>query len=134
MRRLRARGGELDRKGKVVEARAQLGDVSVGSAERSQKEGNGLGLSERGHRVLDLALYTQELAARDEQGEIGAGADEGLSSDAASITCSRLSRRMSSSRSPMCSARPSSGEGCDRLRDERRIADAARPTQWTPSE
>ena len=67
-----------------------------------------LALGERRHRVLDLALDAQQLAARDEQ---MSGSDRRVrsseSSGAASITCSRLSSSSSSSRSPMCSASPS---------------------------
>ena len=60
------------------------------------EEGDGLRLGERRHRVLDLALDAQELAAGDEEGrgwDMPRGARE--SSGAASITCSRLSTRRS---------------------------------------
>ena len=56
--------------------RAQSSAISsVGSScARSQKSVDRLGLGERRNRVLDLALHAQELAARDEEGEVGAGA------------------------------------------------------------
>ena len=81
---------------------------SLGSScARSQKSETASSLGERGHRVLDLALDAQQLAARDEQRQVRTGREEPESSGAQSITCSRLSSRSSSSRSPMCSARPS---------------------------
>ncbi len=75
--RLRAGGGELDGEREVVQARAELGDL-VGGLELGARaeEGDGLGGGERGDRVLDLAGDAQELAARDEQGEVGAGLQE----------------------------------------------------------
>ena len=58
--------------------RAQSSAISsLGSSlERSQKRETASGLGERRHRVLDLALHAQELAARDEEGEVGAGLKE----------------------------------------------------------
>ena len=75
--RLRARGGELDRERQVVEARAELGDL-VARLEPGAlaEERDGLGRGERRHRVLDLALDAQELAAGDEQRQVGAGAEQ----------------------------------------------------------
>ena len=40
------------------------------------EEADGVGLGERRDLVLDLALHPQELPARDEQGELGAGFEE----------------------------------------------------------
>ena len=65
------------REREVVEARAELGDLVARLEPRAlAEERDGLGLGERRHRVLDLALDAQELAARDEQREVGAGLDE----------------------------------------------------------
>ena len=75
--RLRARGCELDREGQVVEAGAEPEDL-IASLEPGAlaEEGYGLGRGERRHLVLDLALDAQALAARDEESEVGAGADK----------------------------------------------------------
>ena len=63
--RLRSRGGELDGERERVEAGAQLGDLGGGLELRAlAEEGDGFGLGERGHCVLDLAGDAQELAAR----------------------------------------------------------------------
>ena len=66
-----------------------------------------LGLGQRRDRVLDLARDAQELARGDEERQVGQASRSAASSGAASITCSRLSRRSSISRSSMCAARPS---------------------------
>ena len=76
--RLRAGGSELDGQGQVVEAGTELGDLLarlyLGSL---TEEGDGLGLGERGHRVLDLSLHAQELTAGDEERQGGAALEEG---------------------------------------------------------
>ena len=76
--RLRAGGGELDGERERVEAAAELGDL-VARLELGAlaEEGDGLRLRERWDRVLDLALHAQELAARDEESEVGAALKEG---------------------------------------------------------
>ena len=58
--------------------RAQSSAISVARLEPRAlaEEGDGLGVGERRDRVLDLALHAQELAARDEQREVGAGREE----------------------------------------------------------
>ena len=58
--------------------RAQSSAISSlgSSCDALAEERDGLGLGERRHRVLDLALDAQELAAGDEQREVGAGAEE----------------------------------------------------------
>ena len=75
--RLRAGGGELDRERERVQAGAERGDLLARPDLRAlAEEGDGLGLGEGWHRVLDLALHTQELAARNDQGQVGAGEEE----------------------------------------------------------
>ena len=90
--------------------RAQSSAISsVGSSCRAlAEEADRFRGCERRYGVLDLALHAQELATRAEERQVGAGLHERAeSAGAASITCSRLSSRRSSSRSPMCSARSS---------------------------
>ena len=75
--RLRSGGGELDGERERVEASAQLGDLGGGLELRALAEERvRFGLGEWGHCVLDLAGDAQELAGGDEQGEVGAGAEE----------------------------------------------------------
>ena len=99
------------------------------------EEGDGLGLGERRHRVLDFALDAQELARGDEQGEVGAALQELESSGAASITCSRLSSRSKNSLSPMCSARASFAPSVWAIASETSGGSRreASPTQKTPA-
>ena len=106
---LRAGGGELDREREVVEARAELGDLvgrhRAGSARRRARRPprrRAVGLRTR----LRPARAGARGSSRRAPGS-GRTARAAESSGAASITCSRLSRRRSISRSPMCSASPS---------------------------
>jgi hypothetical protein len=75
--RFRAGGGELDRERQVVEASAELGDLS-GTFEPGAlaEERDRLGRGEWRHLVLDLPLDAKELAARHEQGEARAALEE----------------------------------------------------------
>ena len=76
-KRLRAGGSELDCEREVVEASAELGDlVREFEPGALAEEIDCLGRGEWRHRVLDLALYAQELAACAEKGEVGAGLHE----------------------------------------------------------
>ena len=68
----RARCGQLERERQLVEAAAQLADRLVGREPGAIAEQlNRLGLGERLHRVVDLAADAQQLAARDEQLQVG---------------------------------------------------------------
>src|SRR5437762_4845029 len=68
---------ELDGEREVVEAATELGGRLVRLEPTPlTKERHGLGLGERRHRVLDLAPYTEQLAAGREQMEIRADLDE----------------------------------------------------------
>ena len=75
--RFRAGGGELHRERQVVETSAELGDL-LGRFEPGAlaEERDRLGRGERRHLVLDLPLDAQELAARCEQGEVGAALEQ----------------------------------------------------------
>ena len=75
--RLGARGGELDGERQLVESDAELGDLLARlEAGALTEQRHGLGRGERRHRVLDFALDAQELAARHEHVQIGAGAEQ----------------------------------------------------------
>ena len=94
--------------GRLSRRAAELGDLVVGLELRPRaEERDRLGLGERRHRVLDLALDAQQLAARDEQREVRAGARErGELRRRVDHLLEVVERASSSSRSPMCSARP----------------------------
>jgi hypothetical protein len=75
--RPRARGGQLDRERKVVEACAQLGDLLIRLELGARAEEiDGLSSGKRRDRVLDLSLYAEELARGDDEGEVGARRQE----------------------------------------------------------
>ncbi len=75
--RLRAGSRELDGERQAVEPRTELSDLLARSELRAHAEElDGLGLGERRHLVLDLTAHAQALAARDEQGKVGAALDE----------------------------------------------------------
>ena len=75
--RLGARGRELDRERQLVEPDAELADLpgrfKTGALAEQR---HGLGRGERRHSVLDFALDAQELAARHEHVQIGAGVEQ----------------------------------------------------------
>ena len=73
----RAGGGELERERQVVEAPAELGDRLVRLEARAlAEELDSLRLGERRHRVLDLAADPQQLPARDQELQVGAGLEQ----------------------------------------------------------
>ena len=134
--RLRAGGSELDREREVVEASAELGDlvrgVRAGSARRRDRPPRTRRAEAPGTR---LPLGLAAALGSSQEREVGAALHEPDSSGAASITCSRLSRRRSISRSPMCPASPSCAPSVCAIvsvtsEDSR---SAASPTQNTPA-
>ena len=76
-RTLRAGGGELECERQVVEPAAELGDRLVRLEPRAlAEELDRLRLGERRHRVLDLAADPQQLPARDQEPQVGAGLEQ----------------------------------------------------------
>ena len=107
---LRAGGGKLYREREIVEPRAELGDL-VPSHRAASARRRARPPPRRRAVGLRTRLRPARAGARGSS-PTAPGSDRTRtspeSSGAASITCSRLSRRRSISRSPMCSASPSS--------------------------
>ena len=73
----RSRGGQLDSERQLVEAPAELGNRLVRLEPRAHAEKvDRLLLRKRRHWVLHLARDPQQLAARDEELQIGAGLEQ----------------------------------------------------------
>ena len=65
--------GQLERERQLVQAPAELGDRLVRLELRARAEElDSVRLGQRGHRVIDLAADAKELAARDQQLQVGA--------------------------------------------------------------
>ena len=109
---------------------------SVGSScARSQKSATASASASGGTANSTSPCDAQELAARDEQGQVRAGDDERGSSGAASTTCSKLSTR-SRSRARRCARRGRSGRRAARAIVSLTSAGSrseARSTQKTPA-
>ena len=131
---------QLDREGEVVEAAAELGDLlgRLESAEprRHRRVRCPRDPRQRRDRILDLGPDTQELAARDEQLQVGTSARQDRRVRAPPRPPARSCRGRGVARcSAMCAARPSLAPSVCAIVSVTSVGSRreASPTQNTPS-